>query len=139
MAKLSDTASGDSRRKSRTARRWKRGVDISVTLEIIERLATVPATPQRLAGSRAEFRQNFSVFGTALRAPHQLHAEQRAAGACGKGRCDAVFLQLAPAVFAHPIRGPGRRQNGTDLRIEKSLALQRQIDFKLDHVHRRTT
>src|SRR3954453_4748930 len=116
MAKLSDTASGDSRRKSRATRRWKRGVDISVPLEIIERLATIPATAQRLAGSRAEFRQNFSVFGTALRTPDLLHAEQRAAGACGNRRCDTVFPQLAPAVFAHPIRGPRRRQNGTDLR-----------------------
>src|SRR3954447_17081590 len=108
MAKLIDTASGDSRRKSRTARRWKRGVDISVTLEIIERLATTPATPQRLARGRAEFRQNFGVFGTALGAPHLLHAEQRAAGACGKGRCNAVFPQLAPSILAHPIRGPRR-------------------------------
>src|SRR5258707_4850396 len=84
----------------------------SVTLEIIERLAAALAAPQRLAGGRAEFGQQFGVLGTALRARHLLLAEQRAARARCLRRRDAVFPELSPPPHAAPCRGPGRRQPG---------------------------
>src|SRR5215510_1603463 len=84
----------------------------SMTLEVIEGFAAVLATPQRLAGGRAEFGEQFGVFRTALRAFHLLLAEQRAAAGSVDRRRDAIFPQLPPSVRAHPVGGPGRRQHG---------------------------
>src|ERR1700722_8822278 len=135
MAKLSDTASADSRRRSCTASRWKRGIDADITakpsmaFEIVERLATILAAPQRLAGSRSEFGEHLGIVRAALRTGHLLDAEQSAAGACGPRRRDAIFLELAPAVFAHPIGGPGRRQHGVHLGVADTRTLQRHLDL----------
>src|SRR6266404_153507 len=85
----------------------------SVTFEIIERLAAALAAPQRLARGRTEFGQHLGIPGAALRARHLLYPEQRAAGATGQRRRDAVLPELAAAVLAHPVGGPGRRQHGT--------------------------
>src|SRR6187399_815031 len=109
-----------------------------MTLEIIERLAAALAAPQRLAGGRAEFGQHFGMAGAALRARHLLLAEQRAAGTRGLRRCDAVFPELAAAVLAHPVGGPGWRQHGADFWPRDAGALQRQLDFERNHVHCRT-
>jgi hypothetical protein len=57
------------------------GIDASMTLEIIERFAASLAAPQRLAGGRAEFGQQFGILRTALRTGVLLLAEQRAARA----------------------------------------------------------
>src|ERR1700758_18793 len=95
----------------------------SMTLEIIEGFAAGLAAPQRLAGGRAEFGQQLGMVRTALRAGYLLHAEQRAARACAHRWRDAVLLQLAAAILAHPVGGPGRRQHGADSRLRKSLAL----------------
>src|ERR1700704_2968940 len=117
MAKVSDTASADSRRSSLTANRWKRGIDAditpkpSMTFEIVERLAASLAAPQRLAGGRTEFGEHLGILRAALRTRHLLDAEQPSAPTAGARRRDAVFLELAPAVFAHPVGGPGRRQH----------------------------
>src|ERR1700758_4408424 len=88
----------------------------SMTLEIIKGFAAGLAAPQRLAGGRAEFGEQLGIIRAALRARHLLHAEQRAAGACRLRRRDAVLLQFAAAILAHPVRGPGRRQHGADFR-----------------------
>jgi hypothetical protein len=50
-----------------------------MTLEVIEWLAAALATPQRLAGGRAEFGQQFGILRTALRTGDLLFAEQRTA------------------------------------------------------------
>src|ERR1700744_5105102 len=109
-----------------------------MTLEIIKGFAAALATPQRLAGGRAEFGQQFGISRTALRARDLLLAEQRAAATSGLRRRNAVFAQLAAALVAHPVGGPGRRQHGADFWPPKTLALQRQLDFERDHVHRGT-
>src|SRR6185437_15342444 len=70
-----------------------------MTLEIIEGFAAGLAAPQRLAGGRAEFRQQLRVGRAALRARNVLHAEQCAARVCRLRRCDAVFPELAAAVL----------------------------------------
>src|SRR3954470_11663274 len=98
---------------SATRRRMIRGADrlrpacgnaesktSSMTLEIVERLAAAPAAPQRLAGRRAEFREQFGIVGAALRTGDDLLAEQRTASTAGLRRCDAIFLQLAAPVVA---------------------------------------
>src|SRR5438270_8884943 len=87
---------------------------LSMALEIIERLATALAAPQRLAGSGAEFGKHFGILGAALRTAHLKLAEQRAARASPPRRRDAVFFQLSAAVVAHPVSGPGRRQHGAN-------------------------
>jgi hypothetical protein len=53
----------------------------SKTLEIKERLAAAIAAPQRLAGGRTEFGQQFGILRTALRTRDLLLAKQRAARA----------------------------------------------------------
>src|SRR4051794_7325862 len=105
-----------------------------MTLEIVERLAAAFAAPQRLAGGRAEFGKHLGIVRTALRARHSLLAEQRTAGACGLRRRDAVFPELAAAILAHPVGGPGRRQHGANFWPRETGALQRQFDFERDHV-----
>src|SRR5260370_29491502 len=107
----------------------------SMTFEIVERFAAAFAAPQRLAGGRAEFRQHLGVLGAALRARHLLHAEQRAAGAGGLRRRDAVRCELAAAVLAHPVGGPGRRQHGADFLISKALPPPRPPDFPWGHFY----
>src|SRR4051794_28898674 len=99
-----------------------------MTLEIIERFAARLATPQRLAGGRAEFGQQLGIPRTALRARHLLLAEQRAARAGSLRRRDAVLAELVAAVLAHPVGGPGRRQHGADGRPCETRTLQRQFD-----------
>src|SRR5712671_6357419 len=111
-------------------------VTISMTFEVVERFAAAFAAPQRLAGSRTELRQHLGILGAALRTGHLLRAEQRTAGARGLRRRDAVFPELAAAVVAHPVGGPGWRQHGAHFWIAKTFALQRQLDFESDHVHR---
>src|SRR6202012_4236611 len=86
----------------------------SMTLEIIKGFAAALAAPQRLAGGRAEFREQLGVAGAALRARDPLFGEPRAARTRGLRGGDAVFPELAAAVFAHPVGGPGRRQHGAD-------------------------
>src|SRR5687767_2957376 len=86
----------------------------SMALEIIDRFAGALAAPQRLAGGRAELAEHLGIHGAALRARHLFDTEQRAAGAAGLGRRDAVFPEFAAAVLAHPVGGPGRRQHGAD-------------------------
>src|SRR5260370_40378057 len=81
----------------------------SGTFEIVDRLAATLASPQRLAGGRAEFREHFGIDGAALRARHLLDAEQCAAGASPLRRGGAVIPELAAADFARPRRGPGPR------------------------------
>src|SRR3981081_189779 len=105
----------------------------SMTFEIVERFAATFAAPQRLAGGRTEFRQHFGILGAALRARHLLQAEQRTAAAGGLRRRDAVRFELAAAVFAHPVSGPGRRQHGADFWMAKALALPRHPHFTRDH------
>src|SRR5882724_1055509 len=107
-----------------------------MTFEVVERFAAALAAPQRLAGGRAELRQHLGIPGAALRALDLLYAEQRAAGARGLRRGDAVFPELPAAIVAHPVGGPGRRQHGAHFWFAKTLALQRQLDFEADHVHR---
>src|SRR5207237_5180467 len=102
----------------------------SVTLEIVERLAAALAAPQRLAGGRAEFGEQFGIRRAALRACYLLLAEQRAAAGAVDRRRDAVFPQFSPSILAHPVRGPGRRQHGADRRPGKAFALQRQLDLQ---------
>src|SRR5215831_15848594 len=108
---------------------------VSVTFEIIEGLAAAPAAPQRLAGGRTEFGQELGVVRAALRTGDRLHTEQRATRTCRLRRRDAVLLELAAAVLAHPVGGPGRRQYGADFWLRKALALQRKLDLERDHVH----
>src|SRR5262245_11681742 len=100
-----------------------------MTLEVIEGFAAAFAAPQRLAGSRAEFGEQFGVFRTALRASHLLLAEQRTSAGSVDRRRDAVLAQLPPSVLAHPVGGPGRRQHGADGRLRDSFALQRKLDL----------
>src|ERR1700723_2579843 len=106
-----------------------------MTLEIIKGFTAALATPQRLAGGRAEFGQQFGIFGAALRASHLLLAEQRAAAASSLWRRNALVPGLAAAVVAHPVGGPGRRQHGADFWAAATFALQRQFDLAWDHVH----
>src|SRR5215467_13609145 len=100
-----------------------------MALEVIERLAAASAAPERLAGGRAEFREQFGILRATLRTLNLLDAEQRPARACGQRRRDAVVFQLAATVLAHPVGGPGRRQHGADARIRKAGTLQRDLDF----------
>src|SRR5436309_1974981 len=109
-----------------------------MTLEIIERLAAAQAAPQRLARGRAELGQYFGVLGAALRARHLLRAEQRASSTPRLRWGNAIFAELAAAVLAHPIGGPGRRQHSPHLWIAKALAFEGLLDFQRDHVHRGT-
>src|SRR5262245_48158066 len=82
---------------------------LSVTFELVEWFTAALAAPQRLAGGRAEFGERLGIDRAALRARHLKLAEQRAPAGAGDRRGDAVFVQLPPAVLAHPVRGPGRR------------------------------
>src|SRR5271165_74479 len=110
----------------------------SMTLEIIEGFAAALAAPQRLAGGRAELGKQLGVVRAALWAPDLLHAKQRTARACWLGRRNAVGRKLPPALLAHPVSGPGRRQHGAHLWVTKTFALQRQLDLQRNHVHGRT-
>src|SRR5258708_17630776 len=116
--------------------RWL-AMTISMTFEIVERFAAALAAPQRLAGGRTELRQQLGILRAALRTGHLLYAEQRAARASCLRRRDAVFPELAAAVFAHPVRCPGPCQHGAHFWIAKTLALQRQLDLHREHFHRR--
>src|SRR5665213_3274375 len=101
-----------------------------MTFKIIERLAATPAAPQRLAGGRAKFGQYFSIPRAALRASHLLLTKKCAAPRSRLRRRDAVFPELLPALLAHPVGGPGRRQHGAHPGIAKTRALQRQFDLQ---------
>src|SRR5581483_4049109 len=110
-----------------------------MTLEIVEGLAAAPAAPQRLAGGRTKFGKYLGILRAALRTGDALYAEQCAPGARRTWRSNAVFAQLAAAILAHPVGGPGGRQHGVNFRIPKTFAFQRKLDFERDHVHRRTS
>ena len=108
-----------------------------MTLEIIERLAAAPAAPQRLAGGRAEFGQQFGILRAALRTRHLLLAEQRAA----ELRPAAARCRIPGACCGRP-RSSSRWSRPATARCERrpgdAGAFQRQLDFQRDHVHGRT-
>src|ERR1700733_1080829 len=89
--------------------------NLSMTLEIIERLAAALAAPQGLATRRTEFGDHLRVFRSALRTGDFRLRKQRPASAAMRRRCDAIGEQFAPALPAQPIRRPGRRQHDMDV------------------------
>src|SRR5512139_3140446 len=121
MATASSVSRSTSATRSGWNTAWRRaaatpGSAVEVTsdrLEVVEGLAAGAADPQRLAGRGPEPAQLPGVGAAALRAAHgegDGHGplSRRTSGRRG----DAVVGELAPAIGRHPVRGPGRGQEG---------------------------
>ena len=118
------------------AERTGRGSELLDTLEVVERFAAGLAAIMRLAGRRAELAPAFRRHGVAARAGgRRISRRRRGLRPLGRAaRCQG--LELAAAVGAQPVAGPGRRQH-VDRRRTDAGAPQRAQDIRLDHGGRR--
>src|SRR6185436_6337101 len=82
-------------------------------LEVVEGLEARVAAIERLAGRGAEFALARRALGSAARAGDRGIAAPEASHAAEgfRGRCDAIFPELAAALRAQPIARPGRREH----------------------------
>src|SRR5262252_853870 len=121
-ARVATIVSRVSWRTSATVSEWNLLIlgSRSVALEVVEGLQARVAAVQRLARRRAELAGDAHVARTAVRAcrPAAWQRRPRPSADVGDGdrllrrqsdrRRDAVVTQLALALLAHPVGGPGR-------------------------------
>ena len=89
-----------------------------MALEIIKRLLTILAAIERFAGSAAEFADQGGIVGITPGTGDRFFPPEETRMTYqryGRRRCNAKSLELVLPLFAHPVRGPGRRQYGRDL------------------------
>src|SRR6478609_4315810 len=138
------TASSVSGSTARTRSGWKMTLmeGPSDRFEMFEGFAAAHAAVHRLAGGGAEGRQPLGVAAAAARAGHRIDpaAEEadrhRAVGRGRAGRRDAVLGQLAAAVGADPVSGPGRCALQGDIGRAEAGLVDRRQHVVLDHLGR---